>query len=202
MDFHPVAWLHIPLNQETGAADSFADWNVEVVLRVLGTIVQRLGDRKRGEAPTGLRYPYVCDNSRRYCDRTYPRVHTARILDATTCWSKPELVDLAVHQLSQRIKATVPSVAQGPNKKTLTLSTEVPSNPRAALEIFLSLHSRLKERGQSVGEEYTRGIQIFRNLFTQCCRQDLADNLPELPLDDKLRPGEVVTSATGITKPR
>ena len=158
IEFHPVAWLHIPLNHETGAADSFADWNVEVVLRVLGTKVQRLGGKKRGEAPTGLRYSYVCDTSRMFCDRTNPRVDTARILDATTCWSKTEMVDLAVHQLSQRMKSTVSSVAQGPNKKTFPLSTEVPSNLRAALEIFLSLHSRLKERGQSVGEEYARGI--------------------------------------------
>ena len=182
MEFHPVAWLHIPLNQETGAADSFADLTAEVVLRVLGTIIQRLGGRNRGEAPTGLRYPYVCDTSRMYCDRTNPRVHTARLLDATTCWSKPELVDLAVHQLSQRMKATKPSVARGPNKKTLSLSTEVPSNPRAALEIFLTLHSRLKERGQSVDEEYARCIQIFKNLFVQYGHQELADNLPELPL--------------------
>ena len=48
-----------PLDQETGAADSFAGWNAEVVLRVLATIFQRLGGRKRGEAPTRLRYPYV-----------------------------------------------------------------------------------------------------------------------------------------------
>ena len=182
MELHAVAWLHVALNQETGAADSFADWNAEVVLRVLGTIVQRLGGRKRREAHTGLRYPYVCDTSRMYCDRTNPRVHTARILDATTCWSKPELVDLAVHQLSQRMKALIRSVARGPNKKTLPLSTEVPSNPRAALAVFLTLHSRLKERRQSVGEEYARGIQIFKNLFAQNGHQKLAHNLPELPL--------------------
>ena len=117
-----------------------------------------------------------------YCNRTNPRVHTARILDATTCWSKPELADLAVHQLSVRVKATIPSVAREPSKRTLPVITEIPSNPRAALEIFLSLHSRLKERGQSVGEEYARGIQIFKNLFIQYGRQELADNLPELPL--------------------
>ena len=102
MEFHPVAWLHIPLNQETGAADFFADWNTEVVLRVMATIIQRLGGSERGD---GFRYPYVCDTSRMYCDRTNPRVHTARILDATTCWSKPELVDLAVYQLYLHMKA-------------------------------------------------------------------------------------------------
>ena len=74
MEFHPIAWLHIPLNPETGAADSFANWNAEVVLRVLATIVQRLGGRKRGEEPTGLRYPYVWDTSRMYCNRTSTRV--------------------------------------------------------------------------------------------------------------------------------
>ena len=127
MEFHPVAWLHIPLNQETGAADSSADWNTKVVLRVLATIIQRLGGRKRGEAPIGLRYPYVCDTSRMYCDRTNPRVHTARILDATTCWSTPELVDLAVHQLSLHMKTTIPSVAREPSKKILPVSTEAPA---------------------------------------------------------------------------
>ena len=78
MEFHPVAWLHIPINPETGAALSFADWNAEVVLRVLATIVQRLGGRERGEEPSELRYPYVCDTSRVYCDRTSPRAYPAR----------------------------------------------------------------------------------------------------------------------------
>ena len=137
MEFHPIAWLHIPLDP----ADSFAGWNAEVVLRVLATIIQRLEGRKRGETPTGLRYPYLCDTSRMYCDRTNPRVHPARILDATTCWSKPKLVELAVHQLFQHMKTMICSVAREPNKKTLPVSTEVPSNPRAALEVFLSLHN-------------------------------------------------------------
>ena len=85
MEFHPIAWLHIPLDPKTGAADSFSGWNAEVVLRILATIIQRLGGRKRGETPTSLRYSYVCDTSRMYCDRTNPREHPASILDATTC---------------------------------------------------------------------------------------------------------------------
>ena len=44
------------------------------------------------------------------------------------------------------------------------------------------MHSRLKEREQSIGEEYARGNQIFKNLFVQYGHQELADNLPELPL--------------------
>ena len=87
VEFHPVAWLHIPIDLQTGAVDSFAEWDVPVVLRILATIVQRLGVRKRGEAPSGLHYPYVCDTSRIYCNRAEPRVHTSRILDATTSWS-------------------------------------------------------------------------------------------------------------------
>ena len=93
-----------------------------------------------------------------YCDRTSPRAHPARILDTTTCWSKPDLVDLAVHQTSLRMKAKTPSVAKEPNRKALPISADVPNNPRAALEIFLNLHSRQKERGDSVGEDYARGI--------------------------------------------
>ena len=75
----------------------------------------------------------------------------------------------------------ISSVAREPSKKTLADSTEVPSNPRSALEIFLSLHCRQKERGQLVGEEYARGIQIFKNLFMQYGHPDLANSLPELP---------------------
>ena len=41
------------------------------------TIVQRLGGRKRGEADSGLHYPYVYDTSRMYRNRAEPRVHIA-----------------------------------------------------------------------------------------------------------------------------
>ena len=181
MEFHPVAWLHIPLNPATGAAHSLADWNSEIILRILATAIQRLGGRRRGEEPSGLRYPYVCDASRMYCDRTNPRAHPSNILQATTCWSKPDLVDFAVHQTSQHMKAKTPSVAKEPNRKTLPINTEVPNNPRAALEIFLNLHSRQKEKGDSVGEEYARGIQTFKSLFMQHGYSELADKLPEFP---------------------
>ena len=112
MEFHPIAWLHIPLNPATGAAHSLTDWHSEIILRILATAIQRLGGRRRGEEPSGLRYPYVCDASRMYCDRTNPRAHPSDILQATTCWSKPDLVDFAVHQTSQHIKAKTPSVAK------------------------------------------------------------------------------------------
>ena len=181
MEFHPIAWLHIPLNPATGAAHSLADWSTEVILRILATVIQRLGGRRRGESPTGLRYPYVCDASRMYCNRTNPRAHPSNILQATTCWSKPDLVDLAVHQTSQRIKAKTPSVAKEPNRKTLPISTDVPSNPRAALEMFLNLHSKQKEREDSVGEDYARGIQTFKNLLIQYGHPELADKLPDFP---------------------
>ena len=134
------------LNLSTGGADSFTDWNAEVILRVTATTVRRLGGRKRGEEPSELRYPYICDTSRMYSDRTSPRAHSARILDMTTCWSKPDLVDLAIHQTSLRMKAKTPSVAKEQNRKALPISTIVPNIPRAALEKFLYLHSRQKER--------------------------------------------------------
>ena len=181
MEFHPIAWLHNPLNLSTGAEDSFTDWNAEVILRVIATTVRRLGGRKRGEEPSELRYPYVCDTSRMYSDRTSPRAHSARILDMTTCWSKPDIVDLAIHQMSLRMKAKTPSVAKEPNRKALPISTIVPKNSRAALEIFLNLHSRQKERGDSVGEDYARGIQIFESLFMQYGHIELANNLPDFP---------------------
>ena len=65
MEFHPVARLHIPIDPHTGAVDCFADWDEPVVLRILATIVQRFGGRKRDEAPSELHYPYLGDDSRR-----------------------------------------------------------------------------------------------------------------------------------------
>ena len=178
MEFHPITWLHIPLNPATGAAHSLADWNTEVILRILATVIQRLGGRRRGEKPSGLRYLYVCDTSRKYCDRTNPRAHPSHILEATTCWSKPELVDFAVHQTSQRMKAKTPSVAKEPNRKALPISIDVPNNPRAPLEIFLNLHNRQRERGDSVGEDYARGTQTFKNLSYSMATQNWPTSCP------------------------
>ena len=181
LEFHPVALLQVPIDPHTVAVNSFAEWDVPVVLRVLATIVQRSGGRKRAEAPMGLHYPYVCDASRMYCNRAEPRVHTARILDATTCWSRPELVDLAVHQLFQRLKTTVSSVARKLARKTRPISAEVPSNRRVAMELFFELHSRQKERGQLVSEVYARDIKTFKCVFTQYGHQELADSPPKPP---------------------
>ena len=43
MEFHPVAWLHIPIDPHTGAVSPFVEWDEPVVLRILTKIVQRLG---------------------------------------------------------------------------------------------------------------------------------------------------------------
>ena len=195
MEFHPIAWLHIPLNPATGAAHSLADWNTEVILRILTTVIQRLGGRKRGEKPSGLQYPYVGDISWMYCDRTNPRAHPSLILEATTCWSKPDLVDFAVHQTSQRMKAKTPSVAKEPNRKALPISTDVPNDPRAALEIFLNLYNKQRERGHSVGEDYARGIQTFKNLFIQYGHPELADKLPDFPQGNTTEQNSVTNTA-------
>ena len=98
-----VERLPVPIDAHTGAVDSFEDWDEPVILRIPTTVVQRLGGRKQGEAPSGLHYPYVCDTSRIYCDQAEPRVNTANFLESTTCWSRPELVDLPIHQLAQRL---------------------------------------------------------------------------------------------------
>ena len=79
------------------------------------------------------------------------------------------------------MKAKTPSVAKEPNRKALPISADVPNNPRAALELFLNLHSRQKERRDSVGEDYARRIQISKNLFVQYGHPELANNLPDFP---------------------
>ena len=119
-----------------------------------------------------------------YCIRAEPRVLTARILEAITCWTKPELVDLAIHQQFQHMRTKVSTMAREPNRKNLPISAEVLSNPRIALEIFLRLHSLQREQGQAVNEDYARGIQTFNNLFARYCHQELADGLPELAQED------------------
>ena len=175
------------------------DWDEPVVLRILATINKRLGGRKRGKKePSGLRYPYVCDSSRMYCIRAEPRIQTARILDAITCWSKPELVDFATHQQFQRLKTTVPTVTRESSRRSLPVSTEVPSNPRIALEVFLSLHSRQREQDHSVSEDYARGIQTFNHLFAQYGHQELADGLPEPPQEStNIETTELNATASG-----
>ena len=173
-----------PLRAQQGAVAPFVDWDEPVVIRILNTIVQRLDGRKRGEEPSVLHYSYVCDTSRMYCIRAEPRVQTARILDAITCWTKPELVDLAIHQQFQHMRTTVPTIARKPNRKSLSVSAEVPSNPRVALEIFLRLNSLQREQGQAVSEDYVRGIRTFKNVFARYGHQELADGLPELAREE------------------
>ena len=58
------------------------------------------------------------------------------------------------------------------------------------MEVFLELHSRQRERGQLVSEDYARGIQTFKCRFAQYGHQELAGSLPELPQGN-------VTRATG-----
>ena len=133
-----------------------------------------------------------------YCNRAEPCVHTARILDATTCWPHPELVNFAVHQVFQRLKITVPSIGRELARKTLPIGAEVPNNPRVAMEIFLELHSRQRERRQFVSEDYVRGIQTFKSLFGQYGHQELADGIPELPQGSVSNTtGEISATASG-----
>ena len=129
------------------------------------------------------------------CDRTNPRAHPSHILEATSCWSNPDLVDFAVHRTSQRMKAKTPSVAKEPNRKALPISTYVPNNPRAALEIFLNLHNKQRERRDSVSEDYARGIQTFKNLFVQYGHPELADKLPDFPQGNTTEQNSVTNTA-------
>ena len=39
MEYHPVEWLHTPINPETGTMLEFASWNEEVTLKTLSTVI-------------------------------------------------------------------------------------------------------------------------------------------------------------------
>ena len=180
---------------------TFTDWDGPIIMRILNTIVQRLGGRKRGKEPTGLHYSYVCDTSKMYCIRAEPRVQTARILEAITCWTRPELVGLAIHQQFQHMRTKVPTIAREPNRKNLPVSTEVPINPRVALEIFLHLHSLQREQGQAVSKDYARGIQTFKDLFARYGHQELADGSPEIAQEDIGGPNVAAPGSSEMASP-
>ena len=187
---------------DTGAVDRFHDSNKTVILRILTAVFQRLGGRKRGETPGGLHYPYVCDLSRMYCERAKPRVDTANILRATTFWTQPELVAQAVFQNFQKLRNGSRLLAREPDKRALSIDKEMPSNPRLAMEIFLHLRSRQRERGQPVGEEYARAILTYKDLFMQYSYQQLADSLPTVPQERIHKgTGEMDVTASGSSQP-
>ena len=54
LEFHQVAWLHIPIRADTGEVDQFPDWDETVILRILTAVVQRLAGRRCTDAPSGL----------------------------------------------------------------------------------------------------------------------------------------------------
>ena len=74
-----------------------------------------------------------------YNPRTEPRVNTATILTNTTCWTEPPMVDWAIYQQYQILKAVVPKIAKEPNRTILPISEEMPKNPKMAIELFSDL---------------------------------------------------------------
>ena len=45
LEFHPVAWLHVPLDPNNGPVATFTDWDEQMIIRILNTVIQRLGGR-------------------------------------------------------------------------------------------------------------------------------------------------------------
>ena len=178
-EFHPVEWLHMPISPKTGAVASFADWNEKELLKTLKTAIQRLGGRDHGQEPSGIRHAFVCDTSRMYIERTEPRPNTAAILQATTCWSKPEVVDQTVHQEFRKIKDLMQMIAQTPPVRSMFISKELPVNPKMAMEIFLDLVARQSNHSSPVLENFTSFMKKYREIFTQLGHKQFADSLPE-----------------------
>ena len=74
-----------------------------------------------------------------YCARAEPRVNTATILRKTTYCTKSELVHQAIRQQYQKLKTAMRFVAREPTVRSLSVSNDIPSNPKMAMEIFLDL---------------------------------------------------------------
>ena len=48
LEFHPVEWLHVPINPSTGALQDFSNWDEKAILRTVTNATQRLGGRRKG----------------------------------------------------------------------------------------------------------------------------------------------------------
>ena len=146
LEFHPVIWLHIPPKLETVAADNFHGWSANSILKALASIMQRLGGRKQGQQPFGLRYPYLCDTSRMFGLRSEHRPDNAAMLATVTCWTRPELVNQAIYQRYRKLNAPTQLISYKPSTKTMPMSKLAPPNPKMALQVFLELLSKHKKK--------------------------------------------------------
>ena len=71
-----------------------------------------------------------------------------------------------------------------------------------ALEIFLDLLGRQRERGNPVGESYAKLVQTYNNLFVLYGYPHLAENLPEVPSESPVdETKEMDITATGSFQP-
>ena len=153
--------------------------NEEEILKTLKTVVQRLGGRDYGQEPSGLRHCFICDTSRMYAERTEPRPNTAAILQATTCWSRLEVVDQTAHQQFQKVGDSMQLIAQAPTTRSTFISKELPANPKMAMEMFLDLVARQSNHGNPVLEKFISSMKRYMEVFTQLGHQQFTDSLPE-----------------------
>ena len=56
LEFHPVEWLLVPMNPNTGAIQDFSSWDEEAILRTLTNATQGLGGRRKGSTLQKLQY--------------------------------------------------------------------------------------------------------------------------------------------------
>ena len=153
--------------------------NEEEILKTLKTVVQRLGGRDYGQEPSGLRHCFICDTSRMYAERTEPRPNTAAILQATTCWSRLEVVDQTAHQQFQKVGDSMQLIAQATTTRSTFISKELPANPKMAMEMFLDLVARQSNHGNPVLEKFISSMKRYMEVFTQLGHQQFTDSLPE-----------------------
>ena len=114
-----------------------------------------------------------------YSERTEPRPNTAAILQATTCWSRPEVVDQTAHQQFQKVRDSMQLIAQAPTTRSMLISRELPVNPDMAMYIFLELVARQSNHGSPVLENIKSSMRRYKEVFIQLGHKQFADSLPE-----------------------
>ena len=78
------------------------------------------------------------------------------------------------------MKTAMPLVGRERTVRSLPVFKGIPSNPKMALEIFLDLLGRQRQRVNSVGGGYARANNAYKDWFVQNGYPQLANNLPEM----------------------
>ena len=130
LEFHTVAWLHIPLRQDTGAVEEFPWWDEPVVLRIIMAVVQGYVAEDVANLSAGCIIPTCA--TRRGCivsvrnPASTPPTSLGRVpVGHSESWLTKHFINS-----SKDWETTVPIIARGPNARVLPISLRDARQPQ------------------------------------------------------------------------